>query len=60
MTPIHNNKQNKGPLREEGVDFEKMKGGDRVLWVERRGKGDKYVEFRREDWEGLKGGGVRL
>ncbi|EPE26716.1 Acetyl-CoA synthetase-like protein [Glarea lozoyensis ATCC 20868] len=60
MTPIHNNKQNKVPLREEGVDFEKMKGGDRILWVERRGKGDRYVEFTKRDWEGLRGGGVRL
>ena len=36
---MHNNKQNKGPLREEGVDFEKIgtkaEGGekDRFLWV---------------------------
>ena len=60
MTPIHNNKQNKVPLREEGVDFDKMKGGDRVLWVERRGAGDRYVEFGRKDWEDLKGGRARL
>lgn len=61
---IHNNKQNKVPLREEGVDPAK-KGtkvkdgeGDRVLWV-RPGE-DTYTEFRREDWERLVRSEVRL
>jgi hypothetical protein len=60
MTPIHNNKQNKVPLREEGVDFDKMKGDDRILWVDGRGAGTTYVDFKRGDWEDLKGGRARL
>ncbi len=39
MTPIHNNKQNKVPLREEGVDPEKVKPEDKVLWIDENGKG---------------------
>lgn len=60
----HNNKQNKGPLREEGVDpglrGKKVAGGefDRVFWIPPRG--DSYVPFGREDWERLVGGGSRL
>src|SRR5271168_4216410 len=33
MTPIHNNKQNKVPLREEGIDLRKIRGGDEIMWV---------------------------
>lgn len=61
---IHNNKQNKVPLREEGVDPDRIgtkgKGGenDRLLWVT-PGK-DGYAEFGRGEWEGLKRGEVRL
>lgn len=60
----HNNKQNKGPLREEGVypglRGKKVAGGefDTVLWVPSRG--DSYVPFRQEDWEKLVGGKSRL
>jgi hypothetical protein len=39
MTPIHNNKQNKVPLREEGVDPAKVKAEDKVLWIDQSGKG---------------------
>ena len=50
MTPIHNNKQNKVPLRAEGVDPDKVeKSGERVLWI----RGDGYEEFTRNHWEGL-------
>lgn len=50
MTPIHNNKQNKVPLREEGVDPNKVeKIGERILWI----RGDHYVDFKRSDWENL-------
>lgn len=50
MTPIHNNKQNKVPLREEGVDPSKVeKSAERILWI----RGDRYVQFQRSDWENL-------
>ncbi|KAF1991227.1 fatty-acyl-CoA synthase [Aulographum hederae CBS 113979] len=59
---IHNHKQNKVPLRREGVDPEtvgKEVGiGDRVLFVRPGGK--TYTEFRVEDWEALKVGESKL
>lgn len=63
-THIHNHKQNKVPLREEGVDPEKVgtkvtEGkSDRFLWLP-PGK-DGYVDFRSEDWQRLKAGDARL
>lgn len=61
MTPIHNNKQNKVPLRQEGVDPDKVeKSGEKVLWIEGLAKGHNYVEFKREDWEKLSGGKAML
>lgn len=39
MTPIHNNKQNKVPLRQEGVDPGKVHPEDKVLWIDQNGKG---------------------
>lgn len=57
MTPIHNNKQNKVPLREEGVDPEKVAPEDRILWVKDQ---DTYVAFEKEHWEDLKDGRARL
>lgn len=60
----HNNKQNKGPLREEGVDpgLRGTKvgggGGDRVFWIPPKGEG--YVPFGRVEWERLVGGGSML
>lgn len=57
MTPIHNNKQNKVPLREEGVDPDKVaKSGEKVLWL----NGGEYVEFGRSDWADLGVGRARL
>ncbi|PGH01255.1 hypothetical protein AJ80_09039 [Polytolypa hystricis UAMH7299] len=64
-----NLKQSKVPLREEGIDFEKLgscvgeKGkGDRFLWLKpgRVEKGKGYVEFSREDLAMLRGGKVVL
>jgi acyl-CoA synthetase (AMP-forming)/AMP-acid ligase II len=61
---IHNNKQNKVPLRLEGVDPSmtgtKEKGGekDHFLWVPP--KGDKYEEFGQAEWGRLEGGEARL
>jgi acyl-CoA synthetase (AMP-forming)/AMP-acid ligase II len=60
MTPIHNNKQNKVPLREEGVDPAKVKPEDKVLWVDAHGKGHTYVDFHSDHWEHLKLGKARL
>lgn len=60
----HNNKQIKGPLREEGANpdlrGEKVKDGrdDQFLWLPL--KGDSYVEFKAEDWTKLKTGMARL
>lgn len=56
MTPIHNNKQNKVPLRDEGVDPEKVKLSDSVMWV----AGDTYEAFTVSSWESLRGGNARL
>ncbi|KAI9817440.1 MAG: hypothetical protein M1827_001050 [Pycnora praestabilis] len=57
MTPIHNNKQNKVPLREEGVDPAKVGKnggtGDRILWIPPGQLRDDYVEFKPADWESL-------
>jgi len=63
-THIHNHKQNKVPLRKEGVDpdlvgTEAPEGKDDVfLWLPP--KGDVYVPFGREDWESLHAGKARL
>ncbi|PSK33498.1 Fatty acid transporter protein [Elsinoe australis] len=60
----HNNKQNKVPLRNEGVDPEKIRGGtagprDRVLWV-RSAKHGNYEEFGEDEWRAMNAGRVRL
>ena len=41
-------------LRKEGVDPNEV--SDKVYWL----RGDKYVEFTKEDWEGLTNGDVRM
>jgi acyl-CoA synthetase (AMP-forming)/AMP-acid ligase II len=61
---IHNHKQNKVPLRKEGVDprlvgTEAPEGkNDVFLWVPP--KADEYVVFRPEDWEALLNAKARL
>lgn len=63
-THIHNHKQNKVPLRKEGVDpslvGSEVTGGqdDTFLWVPP--KGDRYVPFTPKDWEKLVNGQARL
>ncbi|EHY57365.1 hypothetical protein HRR83_002850 [Exophiala dermatitidis] len=63
-THIHNHKQNKVPLRNEGVDPKRVgtevpDGKDDVFyWLPP--KGDRYVPFTREDWESLVAGKARL
>lgn len=60
MVPIHNNKQNKAPLREQGVEHDKVKADDKLLWIEEKGKGHTYVEFHRDHWVHLELGKARL
>ncbi|KIX10306.1 uncharacterized protein Z518_01388 [Rhinocladiella mackenziei CBS 650.93] len=63
-THIHNHKQNKVPLRKEGVDpqligTEVPNGKDDIfLWVPP--KGESYVPFTPKDWEILVNGQARL
>ncbi|KAB5585016.1 hypothetical protein GE09DRAFT_1048225 [Coniochaeta sp. 2T2.1] len=54
-TTTGTNKQQKHSLREEGVDPGKT-GKDAVFWL----RGGTYVRFGRRDWEGLRGGRVKL
>lgn len=60
----HNNKQVKGPLREEGINPSmkgtKVEGGkkDKVLWI--TPDSQTYTEFRDEDWSNINGGRARL
>ncbi|WYZ35997.1 hypothetical protein EsH8_X_000644 [Colletotrichum jinshuiense] len=59
-TATHNNKQNKVPLKNEGVDPSKIQCGDRILWIEQRGKGNTYVPFTQDDWDNLGKGKAKL
>ncbi|KAF2496323.1 long-chain fatty acid transporter-like protein [Lophium mytilinum] len=48
----------KGRLKMEGVDPEKVSGGDKVFWLP---PGEEcYVPFQKGDWEGLGSGRVKL
>jgi len=49
------NKQQKHIVRSQGVDPEKT-GQDELFWL----KNGTYVKFRKQDWEELNGGRVRL
>ncbi|KAF2207182.1 hypothetical protein CERZMDRAFT_102677 [Cercospora zeae-maydis SCOH1-5] len=63
-THIHNHKQNKVGLRQEGVDpdllgkYEKEGTEDMFLWV--KPGGDTYVQYRRSDWDDIKAERARL
>ncbi|KAK1573528.1 AMP-binding enzyme [Colletotrichum navitas] len=59
-TATHNNKQNKVPLKNEGVEPSKVQGGDKVLWIEKHGKGNTYVPFTQDDWNNLGIGRAKL
>lgn len=50
-----NMKHQKHEMREEGVDPEKCQK-EKILWF----KNGDYVEFTKDDWEGLKAGQVKL
>lgn len=56
---MHNNKQNKAPLKKCGVDPNKT-NGDEVLWVSDVGMGTEYVPFTQSDWGQLVGGKAKL
>ncbi|KAK5126498.1 hypothetical protein LTR08_004763 [Meristemomyces frigidus] len=60
---MHNNKQNKVPLRKEGVNPKLVREGDAgmgdaIMWA--RAGGDRYESFGEAEWEGLVGGRARL
>jgi len=60
----HNNKQNKVPLRNEGIDIEKIRNGtagpkDMILWCPSANI-DRYKPFGEKQWSGIVGGSVRL
>lgn len=62
-TPMHNNKQNKVPLRKEGVDPRKIAEGeagreDKVLWAPP--SAGTYAPFRQAEWDALVGDKARL
>lgn len=55
---MHNNKQSKVPLREEGVD--PIKATERIMWISEKGKGETYIDFHPNHWEDLKIGRAQL
>lgn len=62
-TPMHNNKQNKVPLRKEGVDPAAIAKGsagkeDSIFWL--KPGAETYVPFTGRDWDALVGKQVRL
>lgn len=59
----HNNKQNKVPLRNEGVDLHKISGGqagpkDVIYWIPP--KSETYRQFTAADWASIGAGQARL
>lgn len=61
--PMHNNKQNKVPLRKEGVDPRTIPEGtagkeDQLMWIPPGG--DTYVPFEYSDWDAIVGGKAKL
>ena len=56
----HNNKHNKVPLKKEGANPGAIKSGDKLLWLEKVGKGNAYVPFTQKDWDALGGEKARL
>ncbi|KAI9656637.1 MAG: hypothetical protein M1831_004547 [Alyxoria varia] len=60
---MHNNKQDKKPLRDEGVEVGRIEGsGDRLMWLPpgRGDGGDGYVEFTGKEFEGVVQGRAKL
>lgn len=59
QTASHNNKQNKVPLKRDGADPRKVQT-DELLWIDNSGRGQTYVPFREQDWDGLLVGKAKL
>lgn len=62
-TPMHNNKQNKAPLRKEGIDPRKIAEGsagkdDPIMWLPPGA--DRYMEFKQSDWDAIVRGKAKL
>lgn len=55
----HNNKQNKVPLKNEGIDPSKVKG-DPLYWISENGKGSSYVPFTEKEFSELNEGKAKL
>ncbi|KAI0145469.1 fatty acid transporter [Xylariaceae sp. FL1272] len=55
----HNNKQDKVPLKKAGIDPSQM-NGDLLLWISDNGKGDEYVPFTAQEFDGLQAGRAKL
>ncbi|KAH7388864.1 long-chain fatty acid transporter-like protein [Pyrenochaeta sp. MPI-SDFR-AT-0127] len=51
-------KVQKGRLKSEGVDPDKVTGTDRIYWLPPNS--DRYLPFGRKDWEAIKNKSVRL
>ena len=58
MHGTHNHKQNKVPLREQGIEPNKISSGDRMLWLPP--DSDRYVEFGKGNWGGITSKQARL
>lgn len=48
----------KGRLKKEGIDPDKITGEDRMYWLPLNS--DRYLPFQRKDWEAIKDKSVRL
>jgi acyl-CoA synthetase (AMP-forming)/AMP-acid ligase II len=55
---MHNNKQNKVPLRKEGADLRLISNGDAMMWL--APGANTYKPFLQRDWDSIIGGKVRL
>lgn len=55
-----NYKQNKVPLKSEGVDPDQVSNGDTIFWVEGNGRGETFVPFTPSDWTNLQAGKAKL
>ncbi|KAK8879022.1 AMP-binding enzyme [Apiospora arundinis] len=55
----HNNKQNKVPLKNEGIDPSKV-NGDPLFWISEQGKGSSYAPFTEKEWDELNAGKAKL
>ncbi|KAK8131533.1 AMP-binding enzyme [Apiospora sp. TS-2023a] len=55
----HNNKQNKVPLKNDGIDPSKVKD-DPLFWISEQGKGKSYAPFTEKEWDELNAGKAKL